>query len=85
MAVLQLTRPHMACSPVTSLNSDPSLAPSPYSSLPGLSLVSSTQQTPDPGPLHLLLLLPKVLFPVYPYDSFQQVSAQMSLLPAPPA
>lgn len=47
----------------------------------GLSIVPPTQQehTPASGPLHLLLLLPKMLFPIYPYDSLPQVSAQMSL------
>ena len=29
--------------------------------------------------LHILFLLPKMLFPIYPYDSLPQVSAQMSL------
>lgn len=70
----------MICSPPTSLTSVPLLVSSLYSCHTGLSIVPPAQQehTPASGPLHLLLLLPKMLFPIHPDDSLPQVSAQMS-------
>lgn len=70
----------MLCSPTTSLTSVPLLVSSLYSRHIGLSIVPPTQQEHPPasGPLHVLLLLPKTLFPIYPCDSLPQVSAQMS-------